>query len=46
VFAFWLHDSLRKRNGNINYLPFQAIVLAFGIMGLSVAGFFAFGMIR
>ena len=46
IFAFMLHDSLRKRNGNINYLPFQAIVLAFAVMAVAVLGFYASGMIR
>lgn len=46
IFAFWLHDELRKRNAGINYLPFQAIVLAFALMSLTIVGFFAFGMIR
>lgn len=46
IFAFWLHDYLRKRNGNKNYLPFQAIVLAFVLMGMAITGFYVLGMIR
>jgi len=46
VAAFSLHDYLRKMNGNRNYLPFQAIVLAFALMGLMIVGFYLTGMIR
>ena len=32
VLAFTLHDALRRHNGNKNYLPFQAIVLALAFL--------------
>jgi len=43
VAAFTLHDTLRKRNGNKNYLPFQAIVLAFVFLAAAVGMFYVFG---
>ena len=46
VAAFSLHGYLRKMNGNRNYLPFQAIVLAFALMGIAIASFYLIGMIR
>ena len=46
VAAFSLHDLLRKMHENRNYLPFQAIVLAFAFMGVAIASFYLVGMIR
>jgi uncharacterized membrane protein (DUF4010 family) len=46
VAAFSLHDFLRKMHQNKNYLPFQAIVLAFAFMGIAIAAFYFIGVIR
>ncbi|HLC39968.1 MAG TPA: hypothetical protein VJJ76_03795 [archaeon] len=45
IVAFTLHDALRKQNGNKNYLPFQAIVLAFVLLTASVGFFYTAGWI-
>lgn len=43
VAAFALHDMLRKNNGNKNYVPFQAIVLAIALLSISAGMFYAMG---
>ena len=45
IFAFAMHEKLRKYNGNKNYMPFQAIVLALALLALTAGSFYAVGWI-
>lgn len=46
VAAFSSHDYLRKTNGNKNYLPFQAIILALVFLTMVSAIFYLVGVVK
>lgn len=43
IAAFTLHDALRRRNHNKNYIPFQAIVLAVAFLSITALSFYILG---
>lgn len=43
LIAFGSHELLRKNNGNKNYFPFQAIVLALAFLSIAVFSYYLAG---